>query len=51
MSASLRTDIRQYEAEKKIKVTGPTWPHIRCLFCPASFLGCGRAKKLLETKK
>ena len=51
MSGSLRADIGKYEAEKKAKVKGHFWPHIRCLFCLASFLGCGRVKKFLETKK
>ena len=45
--ASLREDIRRYESEKKVKVKGPIWPHHRCLWCPCSFFGCGRAKKVI----
>ena len=51
MCGSLRADIRKYEAEKKTKVKGRIWPHIRCLWCPASFFGCGRAKKSLKIEK
>jgi hypothetical protein len=42
---TLRADIRTYESEKKVKVKGSIWPHLRCLWCPCSFFGCGRAKK------
>ena len=44
---SLRADIRKYESENKAKVKGPIWPHLRCLWCPYSFFGCGRAKKAI----
>ena len=47
----LRTDLRKYEAEKKTKVRGPIWPHIRCLWCPVSFFGCGLARKSLKAEK
>ncbi len=48
MSGSLRADIRKYEAEKKTKVKGRFWPHIRCLCCPCSFFGCPLVKKMLK---
>jgi len=51
MGTSLRADIRQYEAERKMKVKEFSWPHIRCLYCPASFFGCGIAKKSLKTEE
>jgi hypothetical protein len=47
----LRTDLRKYEAEKKTKVKGPIWPHIRCLWCPVSFFGCRLAGKSLRAEK
>ena len=51
MTTKLKADIRKWEAETKTKVKGATWPHIRCLCCPISFFGCGRAKKLLKSVK
>jgi len=47
----LRTDLRKCEAAKKAKVRGPIWPHIRCLWCPVSFFGCGLARKSLKAEK
>lgn len=51
MAASLREQIRKYETEKKTKLSGPVWPHMRCLYCPLSFFNCSRAKKSMEARK
>ncbi len=48
---NLRVDLRKHESENKVKVKGPIWPHVRCLWCPIAFFGCGMAKKSLRPKK
>jgi len=51
MAGNLRADIRSYEEENKTKVKGPVWPHMRCINCPMSFLGCASAKKSITAEK
>jgi len=51
MAGNLRADIRSYEEENKIKVKGPVWPHMRCINCPMSFMGCASAKKSITAEK
>jgi hypothetical protein len=47
---SVRADIRKYETEKKTKFKGTIWPHIRCLYCGMSFVGCPIARKSLKAE-
>jgi hypothetical protein len=49
MLSKLREDIRKYEEENNAELKGRFWPHMRCINCPASFLGCPMVRRYLET--